>query len=59
MEVARAGPEVPSELVRPTELPATVLPPADVGLLPSVRPQVGLQVGALGVNLRRNQITLC
>ena len=45
-------PEVPGQLVRPTELPAAVLPPADVGLLPGVRPQVGLQVGALGVDLR-------
>ena len=49
--VPRVLPEVPSQLVRPTELPATVLPPADVGLLPGVRPQVGLQVGALGVDL--------
>ena len=44
-------PEVPSQLVRPTELPATVLPPADVGLLPSVSSHVGLEVRALGVNL--------
>ena len=50
--VARVFPEVSGQLVRPAELPATVLPPADVGLLSSVSPQVGLQVGALRVNLR-------
>ena len=50
--VPRVFPEVPGQLVRPAELPAAVLPPADVGLLSSVSPQVSLQVGALGVDLR-------
>ena len=40
-----------SELVRPGEPPATVLPLADVGLLPGVGPQVGLEVAGLGVGL--------
>ena len=44
---------------RPGEFPAAALPGALVRLLARVGPHVGLQVGALGVNLRRNQITLC
>ena len=44
-------PLMSSELVRPGEPPATVLPLADVGLLPGVGPQVGLQVAGLGVGL--------
>ena len=42
---------MPGQLVRPSEPPATVLPLADVGLLPCVSPQVGLQVAGLGVGL--------
>ena len=46
----RVLPYVPAQLVRPGELPAAVLPQADVGLLPGVGPEVGLEVGALGVD---------
>ena len=44
-------PLMSGQLVRPSEPPATVLPLADVGLLPGVGPQVGLQVAGLGVRL--------
>lgn len=44
-------PLMSGQLVRPGEPPATVLPLADVGLLPSVGPQVGLEVAGLGVGL--------
>ena len=50
--VSRVFPEVPGQFVRPGELPPAVLPAAHVRLLPRVGPQVGLQVGALGVHLR-------
>ena len=49
--VPRVFPLMPGQLVRPGEPPAAVLPLADVGLLPGVGPQVGLQVGGLGVGL--------
>jgi hypothetical protein len=42
---------VPRQLVRAGKPPAAVLPRADVGLLPGVRAQVGLQVRGLGVGL--------
>ena len=40
------------ELVRSGKLPVTSLPAAEVGLLSSVGPLVGLEVRALGVNLQ-------
>ena len=42
---------VSRQLVRPSKLPVTSLPAAAVRLLPRVGPLVGLQVGALGVDL--------
>ena len=44
-------PGVAAELVRSGELPAAALPGAHVGLLPRVRPQVGLHVRGLMVHL--------
>ena len=49
--VARVFPLVPGQLVRPGKPPPAVLPLADVGLLPCVGPQVGLEVAGLGVRL--------
>ena len=43
---------MPGELVRSGKLPVTSLPAAQVRLLPGVGPLVGLQVTALGVNLK-------
>jgi hypothetical protein len=48
---ARVFAMMSGELVRSGELPVTSLPAAQVGLLPSVGPLVGLEVRALGVNL--------
>ena len=42
---------VPGQLVRPGEPPAAVWPAADVGFLPGVSPDVGLQVAGLDVVL--------
>ena len=42
---------MPGQLIRPGKLPQATLPRALVGLLPSVGPLVGLEVGALGVDL--------
>ena len=42
-------PGVAAELVRSGELPAASLPGAHVGLLPGVRPQVGLHMRVLVV----------
>ena len=42
---------VSRQLVRPSKLPVTSLPAAAVRLLSRVGPLVGLQVGALGVDL--------
>jgi hypothetical protein len=39
---------VPRQLIRACKSPATVLPLADVGLLPRMSAQVRLQVGWLG-----------
>ena len=56
-ELTRVGPDpgvfphVSSKFVRSGELPATAGPGADVGLLSGVRPQVGLHVAGLVVNL--------
>ena len=44
-------PVVPCQFVRPSELPVTAFPAAAVRLLSRVGPLVGLQVGALGVDL--------
>lgn len=44
-------PEVTRELIGTSELPAATLPAAVVWFLPCVRPEVRLQVGALGVGL--------
>ena len=49
--VARVLADVPCQLVGPGELPAAVLPRADVRLLAGVGPQVSLQVAGLGVAL--------
>jgi len=49
--VPRVFPLVPGQLIRPGEPPAAVLPLADVGLLPGVGSQVGLEVAGLGVGL--------
>ena len=43
---------MPGEFIRSGKLPVTSLPAAQVRLLPSVSPLVGLQVTALGVNLQ-------
>ena len=43
-------PVMPRQLVRPRELPAAAVPRALVGLLARVRPLVGLQMRALGVD---------
>ena len=43
-------PVMPRQLVRPRKLPAAAVPRALVGLLTRVRPLVGLQVRALGVD---------
>jgi len=48
---SRVLPEVTGQLVGPGEFPAAALPGALVRLLARVGPHVGLQVGALGVNL--------
>ena len=45
-------PCVPGELVRPRKLPATALVVADIGLLASVGPEVGLEVGGLCVRFQ-------
>ena len=47
---------VSRQLVRPSKLPVTSLPAAEVRLLPSVGSLVGLQVTALGVNLKQDCI---
>ena len=44
-------PGVAAELIRSGELPAAALPGAHIGLLPRVRPQVGLHVRGLVVRL--------
>ena len=44
-------PRVSTQLVRSGKLPAAALPGAHVGLLPRVRPQVGLHVRGLMVGL--------
>ena len=44
-------PHVPSQLVRPRELPSAALPLANIGLLPRVRSQVRLHVARLVVRL--------
>ena len=49
--VARVFALVTRELVTAREPPAAVLPLADVGLLPGVSAEVGLQVAGLGVRL--------
>ena len=48
---ARVFPLVPGQLVRPGEPPPAAGPPAHVGLLPRVGPNVGLQVAGLDVVL--------
>ena len=48
---ARVFPLVPGQLVRPGEPPPAAGPPAHVGLLPRVGPDVGLQVAGLDVVL--------
>ncbi len=42
---------VPRQLIRAGEPPTAVVPLADIGLLPGVGAQVGLQVRRLGVGL--------
>lgn len=49
--VAGVFPRMPRQLVRPREFPAAILPRADVRFLAGVRPQMSLEVGALGVGL--------
>jgi hypothetical protein len=49
--VSRVFPYMPGQLVRSGKLPRAPRPGALVGLLSRVGPQVGLQVGALGVDL--------
>ena len=44
-------PHVAAQLIRSGEFPAAALPGAHIGLLPRVRPQVGLHVGGLVVRL--------
>jgi len=49
--VARVLPHVTRQLVRTGKFPTALAPRADVGLLPRVRAQVGLQVARLGIRL--------
>ena len=49
--VPRVLPRVPGELVRTGKPPSASLPRAQVGLLPRVRPLMGLQVARLGIGL--------
>ena len=49
---ASVFPQVSGQLVRAGKLPVAAFPAAEVGLLSSVGPLVGLQVAALGVHLK-------
>ena len=51
---ARVLPQVSRQFIGAGKPPVTVGPGARVGLLPRVRPLVGLQVGALGVDFVTN-----
>ena len=52
-------PHVPCQLVGTGELPPAVFPVANIGLLPSVGPQVSLQVAGLGVALAATWMVAC
>ena len=55
---ARVLSVVSGQLVRPGKLPVTAVPGAGVRLLARVRSLVRLQVGALGVNLKKKRTRL-
>jgi len=57
--IPRMLPFVPREFVTTSESPPTVVPTADVRLLPCVGPKVSLQVGGLGVLLPTPRVLTC
>ena len=56
---ASVFPQVSGQLVRAGKLPVAAFPAAEVGLLSSVGPLVGLQVAALGVHLELLKSIMC